>query len=299
MGDVLRTTPLLRVLTGEIYWATKSKCIPLLPKEGTCLKQIIDINEAEEALRGIIFDKVISLDDDAEAGKLAVSAQKLELIGSFLDSSKQLTYTDSAKEWFDMGLISKLGREKADALKKNNHRTYQEIIFRMLGKEFRGEEYVLNTGNGSHIVNKDKKRIIVGIESRADKRWPTKVWNKYALLADALRRHGFEVMFFQQREVVQQYIDNIRGCDLVVSGDTLTLHLALALKIKAIALFTCTSPTEIYDYGRMIKIVSPLLEKAFYRREYIQEAVDAVTVESVYRAVKNTVETNVEKLRNT
>jgi heptosyltransferase II len=59
------------------------------------------------------------------------------------------------------------------------------------------------------------------------------------------------------------------------------------LKLNVVALFTCTSQAEIYDYGRMVKVISPLLEKAFYRREYIQEAADAVSIDSVYRAVKS------------
>jgi hypothetical protein len=44
----------------------------------------------------------------------------------------------------------------------------------------------------------------------------------------------------------------------------LALHIALALKKKVVALFTCTSWHEIHGYGRMEKIVSPLLEKYFY-----------------------------------
>ena len=32
LGDVLRTTPLLHILQGDIYWITKKEAIPLLPK---------------------------------------------------------------------------------------------------------------------------------------------------------------------------------------------------------------------------------------------------------------------------
>ena len=285
MGDVLRTTALLRVLEGDIYWMTKKECIPLLSVEGGLLKQVIDVNDVENAVGNIIFDLVLCLDDDLEAARLATLVNKTKLVGSFLDPFGKLTYTDSSHEWFDMGLISKLGKEKADDLKKRNSKTYQEIIFGMIGEEFKGEEYLINF-NGKLKKNKKKKEVLIGIESRADRRWPTKQWNKYIQLGEILRRDGLRVRFFQQRDTIHKYINDLSECDLIITGDTLSLHIALALGINSVSIFTCTSPAEIYDYGRTVKIISPLLNKAFYRREYIKEAVDAVSLESVYESVK-------------
>lgn len=286
LGDVIRTTPLLHrhILDGDIYWVTRKEAIPLLPKN--ILKEVISIEEAKSLLQDQYFDLVISLDDDYEAAELASMVKKNIIIGSFLDETGKVTYTESSSEWFDMGLISKYGKEVADELKKKNTKTYQEIIFRMIGKEFKGEEYIIN-----YDFNKTKKESsgtkIIGIESRAGDRWPTKKWNKYKELAELLTKDGYEVRFFSQRERLEQYIEDISECDLVVTGDTLALHLALALKVKVVAIFTCTSPTEIYDYNRMIKVVSPLLDMAFYKRSYIQEVVDAVSLGEVYKAVKN------------
>jgi len=284
MGDVLRTTALLRVLTGDIYWVTKKECIPLLPVENGLLEQVIDANDAKKAIKNIIFDLVLCLDDDLEAASLATLINKTKLVGSFLDPFGKLTYTDSSCEWFDMGLVSKLGKENADDLKKRNSKTYQEIIFGMIGKEFKGEEYIINF-DGKLKRNK-KEEVLIGIEGRSDKRWPTKQWSKYGQLDEALRRDGLRVRFFQQREKINEYINDLSECDLIITGDTLALHVALALGIKSVSIFTCTSPAEIYDYGRMVKIISPLLERAFYCREYIKEAVDAISLESVYKAVK-------------
>lgn len=284
MGDVLRTTPLLRVIEGNVCWITQKECIPLLAP-GNNLKKVIDINYAQEQLRNISFDLVICLDDDIKAAELATKFDDGSLIGSFVDVSGRLAYTDSSKEWFDMGLISKLGKEKGDDLKKRNSKTYQEIIFGMIGKEFKGEEYLINF-NGKLKKNKKKKEVFIGIESRADDRWPTKQWNKYEQLSEILRKDGLSVKFFQQRETINEYTNDLSECDLIITGDTLALHIALALKIKVVTIFTCTSPAEIYDYSGMVKIVSPALDKAFYNTEYIEEAVDAVSLESVYESVK-------------
>src|SRR3989338_907776 len=275
MGDVLRTTPLLRVIKGNVYWITQKECIPLLAPNNN-LKKVIDINYAQEQLRNISFDLVICLDDDIKAAELATKFYDGSLIGSFVDASGRLTYTGSSKEWFDMGLISKLGKEKCDDLKKRNSKTYQEIIFGMIGKEFKGEEYLINF-NGKLKKNKNKEEVLIGIESRADDRWPTKQWNKYEQLGEILRKDGLRVKFFQQKETIHDYINDLDDCDLIITGDTLALHIALALEIKVVAIFTCTSPAEIYDYSRMVKVVSPELDKAFYNTEYVKEAVDAVS----------------------
>lgn len=280
---MLRTTPLLRVLNGDVYWITSRECIPLLAMSDN-LKKIIDVNFAQRKLRNINFDLVICLDDDRKAAKLATMFNSGSLTGSFVDAYGKLSYTESSKEWFAMGLISKLGKQQADELKKKNKKTYQEIIFGMVGKKFKVEEYILNFKKPVNF-GKKRKKVIIGIESRADTRWPTKKWDKYVQLGEILQRDGNRVIFFKHRRTIQQYINDINKCDLIITGDTLALHIALALKIKVVAIFTCTSPTEIYDYSRLVKVVSPALDKAFYSREYIKEAVETVSLESVYESV--------------
>ena len=283
LGDVLRTTPLLRVLDGDICWVTKKESLPILPAGSPFLGEAVEAGEALNKLSKRDFDLVLSLDDDPAAARLSSLLNKKALIGSFLDPSGRVAYTDSAAAWFDMGLVSKFGKQKADALKGKNRQTYQEILFRIAGKDFNGEEYILDFEEGP-VEKKAGEGLLVGIESRADKRWPSKCWNKYELLADRLRSRGLQVKFFTQRETLGEYIKDISGCDLIVTGDTLAMHLGLALKIKVAAIFTCTSPQEIYGYGRLVKVVSPLLEKAFYRQEYVPEAVEAVSLDAVYQA---------------
>ena len=67
------------------------------------------------------------------------------------------------------------------------------------------------------------------------------------------------------------------------------MHFALALKIPTVAIFTCTTPHEIYDYGRMEKVISPFLWEAFYKTEYIPEAVESITQEMVEKAIEKNV----------
>ena len=63
------------------------------------------------------------------------------------------------------------------------------------------------------------------------------------------------------------------------------MHLALGSGVRCVSIFTCTSPWEIHGYGLQEKIVSPFLEKFFYKRGYNRNATTAISVEKVMDAV--------------
>ncbi len=280
-GDVIRTTPLLRKFPDDnITWVTHAVNKELLPKNNSSITRILAIEETE-CLKTESFDLVISLDDAYEVAELASSIQTKDILGIYLDRSGNIAYTESAAPWFDMGLISKYGKEKADSMKVENTRSYQEILFKMLGFTFQGEEYFIRIPTD---IFSEKKQV--AIEARAGERWPMKRWHRYPELANRLSDDGYQVKFLEQRPTMQQFISDIASGDTLVTGDTLAMHIALALKTdRVVTLFTCTSPTEIYGYGRMKKIVSPYLNEAFYRTDYIAKVVEAISIEDVYKAV--------------
>ena len=63
------------------------------------------------------------------------------------------------------------------------------------------------------------------------------------------------------------------------------MHFALGTGTRCVSLFTCTSPWEIHDYGVQRKIVSPLLEEFFYKRDRDERATTAISVDEVFDAV--------------
>jgi hypothetical protein len=63
------------------------------------------------------------------------------------------------------------------------------------------------------------------------------------------------------------------------------MHVALGSGLRCVSIFTCTSPWEIYGYGLQKKIVSPLLERFFYKRGDDRSATTAISVEKVMDAV--------------
>jgi heptosyltransferase-2 len=280
LGDVVRTTPILRVITGNIFWLTSKEAVELLPRLET-LKILTP--DKIDALKNINFDLVLSLEEDAELAKVLTKLKYRKLIGVYYDfESDRLSYTPESKEWYDMSLISKYGKEKADLLKWENRKSYQEILFGMIGKRFKGEEYLLNY-EISPIQKKDHKKV-VAIEKRAGEVWPMKVWPFYDELEAIIKREGYEVIVLKQRNTLLEYIKDIDEADVLICGDTLAMHLGIYLRKKVIALFLCTSPWEIYDYGRVVKIVNPFLKEAFYRRDYNERLVKGITVDMVFDA---------------
>jgi heptosyltransferase-2 len=281
-GDVVRTSVLLELFENDdITWVTAKGNIDVLPYQSPVLRRVLAIEDIDKSgITSEDFDLVISLDDDIKCARLASSLKTKELFGAYASGDKVL-YTDAASEWFDMGLSSRYGKQKADEIKWNNKCSYQEILLRMLGGIFNGEEYQIRED-----VKRDTASKIIGIEARAGARWPTKVWNQYDKLAERLRSEGHEVVFFEERPTFREYFQDIANTSLMIGGDTLGMHIALALDIPSVILFTCTSATEIYGYGRMKKIVSPFLKDAFYKTDYLPHALDSIPLDTVYEAVK-------------
>ncbi len=278
IGDVLRTTPILRVLKGEKFWLTSKKSYGIL-KRNPYLKEIFVKEKDKKVLKEFEFDWVINLDEEEDIAKFISKLNYKKISGVYYDFKEQkLKYTPETSCWFDMSLISKFGKKKADELKWKNRKSYQELIFEALGFEFKGEEYILN------IRPKQVKDKVIALEKRAGEVWPSKKWFGYDLLYDKLKDQ-FKVFFLKQRKTLEEYILDINNCKILVTGDTLALHIGLALKKYVIGIFTCTSPWEIYDYGRLVKIISPKLKKFFYTRKYCPEATRAISVEKVLKTI--------------
>jgi len=273
LGDVVRTTPLLRVLNDQITWVTSSQAAPLL-KNNPYIATLLAMDEPGFHLHRQ-YDLVVNLEDDIPSAELASAAATNTIIGPYLTGAG-ITYEAFSSEWFDMSLSSRYGLAEANAMKVRNRKTYQEMLFQALGMTFRGEDPVLNLP-----LQKAPVPGLIGIEERAGGVWPTKRWSRYRELAARFESMGYRTTFFKQRESVIEYADDINECEFVVCGDTLAMHIALALGKRVVAIFTCTSPHEIHGYGRLGKVVSPMLERYFYKREYSPEPGNAIAIADV------------------
>lgn len=282
-GDVIRTSTLLHFLKGDVTWVTHSYNKVFLPQHHTQLKRILSFEETNEILSEK-FEFVISLDDDDECAKLAAALKSNEIIGVYKQNEK-IVYTPHLKEWFDMSLISVHGKQRADEIKLENRKAFQQMLFKGFGMEFNNNYcYLMNESIKANTVSKR-----IGIEKRAGERWPTKSWNRFEELAGILKGRGYDIFFFEQRNNIMDYINDVSSCKYVFTGDTLTMHLALYLKIPTVTVFTCTSPWEIAGYGIMRKVISPNLAAAFYKTRFIPEAVESIAIADMVTAFEDLV----------
>lgn len=288
-GDVVRTTPLLRRLGGRVTWVTASKNRPLLDglEEQSAALRVIEW-ENRSTLAGNDFDLVINLEDDPETAGILNSIRTTRLFGAYQNAAQHsMSYTEDSSAWFDMSLISRHGRHKADDLKFRNRFTYQELIFSGLGLEFRGEPYLLPPTSPSVL------RGDVAIASEAGPVWPMKKWAEYGWLKNELESRGLIVNYLPVRPSLSEHLADVRGHRCVVSGDSLPMHLALGSGIPCVALFNCTSPWEIYDYGILFKLISPMLGRFFYKRQFDPSATTAISRDNVLRAVLEAIDLKV------
>src|SRR5436309_15483516 len=133
-GDVVRTTPLLRRLSGSVTWITAVKNSVLLDGLADNLRHFSW--EARARALDIPYDLAINLEDTLEVALFLKSVGPAEIFGAYANTSNRLRYTDDSKNWFDLSLISSYGRQEADRLKLLNRQTYQELIFTGLGLHF-------------------------------------------------------------------------------------------------------------------------------------------------------------------
>jgi heptosyltransferase II len=288
-GDVVRTTPLLRRLDDSVSWITAENNLALLhgiEREVRCVSW-----ENRKLVADTIYDLVINLEDDRETNWFLKELKFKQLFGAYLNRDNQLAYTSDSRGWFDLSLISTYGREEADRLKLLNRRTYQELIFGGLGLGFNGETYYLPTPSPAGVEGD------VAIASTAGPVWPMKQWAYYDELKNELESAGLKVNILQSRPTLLEHLADVQGHRCVVSGDSLPMHLALGSGVRCVSIFNCTSPREIYGYGLQKKIVSPILERFFYKRDYHRSATTAISVEEVRDAVMTQLDALVVSVR--
>lgn len=299
LGDVLRTTPLLRRLRQEVKgahvsWVTDGSASELLDRNPFLDRVLPWSLETVMRLEVENFDWIISLDKAPEAAALATKLRAQRKSGFGLDDMGRLTPFDQMSDY-----AYRLGID--DELKfKVNGKTYQEITFEQLGWDFRGEEYVWESSPDA--IQWARKRLVelgiasgrsaVGLAVGAGKTFANKTWppSKWAALARSIRKDfRREVLLLvgpQEtdlgREVsreaalpgivasggdhdIDRFAAIIGQCEAMVSGDTLAMHLGVALKTPVVALFGPTCAQEVELYGRGFKLVSPKVCSPCYR----------------------------------
>lgn len=317
VGDVLRTTSILEPLKQKypgcyIEWCTRKNSNELF-KNNSLVDEVIILEE--DALSRIIaeeYDVVINLDTSKVSSAIASNVSAAEKYGFVLNKKGYVEAISAiANQWLEMSAF--------DDVKKANSKSYQQMMYEILELDLPVLPPIIHISDTekSKITTKEfvkdlnHKKPVIGLNVGVGIKWPSKGWplKSWQQLIERFGKEKYNLLFLGGPEefqlikelnkkynyVIDTGCDNsllefgaiVDLCDIIITADTLALHIATALEKKIIALFGPTSSNEIELYGKGIKL-TPAEGCNCYYRKYCKEEIscmEKITSEMVIEAV--------------
>lgn len=289
LGDVLRTTTLLHPLRrlfdrAHVTWITAPSALPLLSANPLIDSLVAFDGDAAPALSGQKFDLCICLEKEGFPLEFARLAETRYRVGYFPTPWGAATIAnDEARYMMLLGVNDDLKFHQ-------NAKSYPQIICEATGLEFRRDPYILKLTDAATeprrrildaAAQRGGSRPIVGLNTGCGavfrtKQWTLEGWRETArrLLADgaahvvlmggAAERELNAAILAAVPGVIDAGTDNsleeffgiVDACDIVVTSDSLGMHVAVALAKYVVALFGSTSHQEIDLYDRGEKVIT-------------------------------------------
>lgn len=318
-GDVLRTTALLPALRrrspqSEITWLTRENAVPLLENLPNLDRVIVLEHDGFLQLQGEWFDQCINLDNDPLAAAMAIQVRADEVTGFRLSERGRLCATNTeSRRWLQMACF--------DRLKRENTRTYQSIMRGILDLPPDEIDPIQIRLDESETMWAQKFLEDLGFGDRrpfafntgSGDRWKTKRWpmssflelgmqlgeaagGKILLLGGPVEHEDNALLAMERPDLfvyggvvpLRKFMALVGRTRLLVTADTLAMHIGLGLQIPTAALFGSTSAPEIEESGPLLKIVAPVDCICCYLKECDKEpfCMDVLTPERVRMAVE-------------
>lgn len=281
LGDILRSTVILHLFPPEEYevtWVVDQKGVPLL-RGNPYISRLLVINPfTPHLLLSEWFDIVINFEKEAGICAVADRIPAWRRYGFRLDpvTHKPLAY-DLSDEALSFTTDLHAKRRKA--------KSWSGILYEMLGETYAGQPYVLGYQPRSAVTNDVGLNHLIGRKFPL-KRWPEPRWHA---LHDTLSDR-YRVSWQQGENDIEDYIDWIHSCRVVVTNDSLGLHIALALGKPVVALFGPTVATEV-DAASLVRLTPgidwpciPCLES---RCQQPVSCMEHISLEAVCNAVES------------
>jgi len=319
LGDVVRTACLLPTLKrmypkSQITWVSKPSGVRILGGHPMIDRLVAFDAEGILLLTQEKFDLVLSLDKEAGPAALCNAVHCSDKRGIGLSAwGTPVPCNPECERYFELGLD--------DELKfRHNLQTYPELIHAALGLAYDREPYRLYCDPGSMQRARQMfspwrmaNRPIIGLNTGSGSVFANKVPkpSRWVELARALLARKFTVVLtggpsetqtndwiMEQvgpeirntgnNHTEQQFTAIIDQCDVLVTGDTLALHVALARSVPVVALFGSTCEQEIDLFGMGRKIMSSCGCGPCYKRQCDRKpsCMDLISVEQIVAAVE-------------
>jgi ADP-heptose:LPS heptosyltransferase len=286
IGDALRTTPILSALARahpiqHITWVTDHQSIPIL--SGNPLIDILLTTDPKEI--SIIlpqqFDILLSLDKALPTISLAMQLNARIRRGYAMSPWGTLDiFNESARYSLALGLD--------DDLKfRINEKTYQQTIYEIAELPYQRDPYIYDLTEEARSAGADVIRdsggslegLKIGLNTGCGDVFATKKWPDahFIQLAQLIHQHLNAQVFLlggpAEQESNRVMMEKLRGAalntglnplgtfagilshmDIIVTSDSMALHLGLAVGSRAIGLFgpTCSREIDYYNHGRSL-----------------------------------------------
>lgn len=316
-GDVLRATSVLPPLKREhpeshVTWVADAGALPLVSGNPFIDRALPMDFETWLTLSQERFDVGICLDKEPRAAALMASLDVARRLGFGISEWGTVEpLNDGARYDFALGLSNEMKFHE-------NERTYPEIFCQIAELPYEGDPYCLFLPDGAieharkWLAGVGASEPMVGLNVGAGGVFANKAWtvNGYAELArrvtDELggkavvlggpddREKALAVLELTGNAAIDggthellDFAGIVALMDAVVTGDTLAMHMAIALEVPTVAIVGPTAPQEIAFHGPGRVVVSAADCAPCYRRSCDVEpsCMDQVTVDEVRDAL--------------
>jgi len=264
LGDVIRTTPLLRKLRevephAQIWWLTNTP--EIVPKIADLILPFT--SQSLVTLLATEFDIIYSLDKDREGAALCSQLRGRVKRGFSWQNGKCIPIDQAAEHKYLTGVF--------DDVSKRNVRSYQDEIFEICGFNFNREEYLMPELKAFDWKLPARKKII-GLNTGCGGRWTSRLWpeKNWISLAKRLKKAGYVPLLLGGEQEhkknlritklsgalypgyfsLEQFMSEIGRCDLVVTAVTMAMHIAIGLRKNLILFNNIFNKYEFELYGR-------------------------------------------------
>lgn len=281
----------------RLFWYTHESSLALIRFN----PHIDSIVTSIKPIAHIDFDEIYSLEDELEILREVRQLRARRVIGAQLDDQNVASYCEQSSEWFDMGLLSKFGKSHADSLKAQNLRTHSEIFSTI----FDVPEVAFECFNSPEIERRVSREVrfgcedayLIGMNAFAGNRWPAKSLREEELVklvkrlqtetvqnraveivligagSDCARNvrvlealgHPANVKIADTDENILDLVALVGELDLLITSDSLCMHLATGQAVPTVSFFAPTSAAEIENLPKSRKVVSTSADYCCYK----------------------------------
>lgn len=288
MGDVLMTTAQLGPLKrkypeSSIYWLTLKNASALLENNHIIDRVFKYDFSSLSILEGMDFDLILNVDKSLESCAMTMKLNAKEKLGFGLNGNGQIVPLNEGAMY-----NYRLGTD--DLLKfRQNKKTGEEYLSETFNLDYNLDEYSFFftgeekefTESYRHSVGIEDQDQVIGFNTGCSTLYPNKkmtLEQQATLIERFLSYNKFKIILLggpedeqRNRFLEESFLGHIistpvksglrRGAcfmnlaDLVITGDSFGMHLAIALKKHIISWFGLSCPSEIELFGRGIKLV--------------------------------------------